>query len=122
MTVKSELRADEREKSQEDAYADNEDADGFSKRSAELAKDCRLYERLVRELETRKPDRRDFELLEIHEANCPTGRHTEAGVERALGLPAGALRKGSPEHGLPSAAEVVASLIAKHLVHPDRHG
>ena len=83
--------------------------------SDELPPECAAYEALVRELETRAPSEADFDRLAAHESSCPSGIHSEEGVERDLGLPSGALRHGSPDHGLPSAKEVVGSLIRKYL-------
>ena len=76
---------------------------------------CETYERLIQELETRRPEAADFDHLSAHEAACPTGRHSEAGVEKALGLPPGALRHGAPELGLPSPIQLIGNLIDKHL-------
>ena len=80
-----------------------------------MPSECVAYENLVRELAGRPPTDEDFEALTAHEESCPSGRHSQEGVERALGLPRGALRDGSPAHGLRPAREIVDELIDEHL-------
>ena len=100
------------------AFAEEVDEANF-RRSAKMRREdphsCSSYERLVAELDLREPTPEDFDFLVEHEEHCPNGTHTEAGVEKALGLPDGALRNGSPEHGLLPPRVLVERLIAKHL-------
>ncbi len=62
------------------------------------AESCDRYDALL----AREDELLDDELAEVlrHEDHCPTGRHSEAALERDLGLPEGALKYGSPAHGL----------------------
>ncbi len=80
-----------------------------------LPPECVAYEVLLHELEHRSPTDEEFRQLQAHETSCTSGRHSEEGIEQALGLEPGALRNGSPQDGLPSPREVVSALIKKHL-------
>ena len=97
----------DREDSDQDA-----EIDGFN---GARYPECAAYDDLILDLESREPSDKDFHWLIEHETACPSGRHSEEGVETALGLPRGALRKGSPQHGLRPASEVVAELVEDHL-------
>ena len=103
-----------RPKRYDDVSGNNADmGTGSSSRGAVLS--CSEYDELVQALEAREPTAADFRALAKHEADCPSDRHSETGVERKLGLPEGALRNGSREHGLKSPREVVSDLVDRHL-------
>ena len=54
----------------------------------------------------------DSAFLEQHEAKCPV--HSDAGTERELELPTGALKNGAPECGVPVPRNFMAKLIREH--------
>ena len=87
-----------------------------------LPQECVDYDNLMRELEKREPTVEDFRRLEEHEGSCASGRHSEEGVEMALGLRPGALRWGSREDGLKPPRDIVNELIDEHLGPSVRRG
>jgi len=99
------------------ASADSVDDPGAidNRRRTGRTNSCIAYEQLIADLERREPSPSDFKMLSQHEAVCPSGRHSEEGVEKALDLPPGALRLGSAEHGLPAPRAMVEQLIRRHL-------